>query len=630
MSTQAATAGPDFAPPAVTVEWRQGGSMILRSPQPLGEYPTDLGGLLFHWAATAPERTFLAERRPPGAERLDLGAWRTLSYAEAARAASSVAQALIDRGLDSSRTVMVLSGNGIDHALMMLGSFLAGVPFCPVSPAYSLVSSDYGRLEHIVRRIEPALVFVDSFEAFRPALDALDALELRGAELVCSSGLPDPSAPPEGIVGTPFAELLATAPTAQVRRRAESKSPGDVAKILFTSGSTAQPKGVVNTHGMLSANQQMLRQCWRFLDEAPPVLLDWLPWHHTFGGNHNFNMVLRNGGTLFVDDGRPTAGLIERTVANLREVSPNLYFSVPAGYAMLLPYLEKDDELARSFLRDLRLVFNAAAALSQDLWDRMARLSIAHLGRRIPLTSGWGSTETAPLATTAHFPVDRADVIGLPVPGVEIKLAPVGARLELRVRGPNVTPGYYKAPDLTREAFDDEGFYRTGDAGRLLDPEAPEKGLVFDGRLAENFKLGTGTWVHVGVLRTAVLAACSSVLQDLVICGEDRDEVGILAWPNVSACRDLVGPAAATNPKALVRAPEVVEAVLRGVRAHNRIHAGASTRIARVLLLAEPPSMDANEITDKGYVNQRAVRERRANEVHGLFAARPGPDVLVS
>lgn len=608
-----AAAGRGFAPPAVSVERRRDGSVILRSPQPLGEYPTNLGCLLFHWAETIPERVFLAERDPDGG-------WRTLSYAEAARAASSVAQALIDRGLDPSRVVMVLSGNGIDHALMMLGAFLAGVPICPVSPAYSLVSDDYGRLRRIYRLIEPALLYVASFEAFRPALEALRPA---GAELVCSSGLP------EGVAGTPFSELLAAVHTPQVRRRAESVSPDQVAKILFTSGSTAQPKGVVNTHGMLSSNQQMLRQCWRFLEHSPPVLLDWLPWNHTFGGNHNFNMVLRSGGTLFVDDGRPTAGRIERTVANLREVSPNLYFSVPAGYAMLLPYLEQDDELARSFLRQLRIVFYAAAALSQDLWDRLADLSIAHLGRRVPLTSGWGSTETAPLATTAHFPVDRADVIGLPVPGVEVKLAPVADKLELRVRGPNVTPGYYQAPDLTREAFDGEGFYRTGDAGRLLDPAAPEKGLLFDGRLAENFKLGTGTWVNVGVLRTAVLAACAPVLQDLVVCGEDRDQVGILAWPNPSACRDLRGGDGVADPASLARAPEVLEAVLRGIGAHNRTHPGTSTRIARVHLMAEPPSIDANEVTDKGYINQRAVLERRVALVHRLFADPPGTDVIV-
>jgi feruloyl-CoA synthase len=295
---------------------------------------------------------------------------------------------------------------------------------------------------------------------------------------------------------------------------------------------------------------------------------------------------------------------------------------------MLLPYLERDGELARLFLRELRLLFYAAAALPQDIWDRLARLSLAHLDRRLPLTSGWGSTETAPLATTAHFPVDRAGVIGLPVPGVEVKLSPVASKLELRVRGPNVTPGYFKEPDLTREAFDGDGFYRTGDAGRLLDAEAPEKGLVFDGRLAEDFKLGTGTWVHVGVLRTAVLAACAPALQDLVVCGHDRDRVGILAWPNVGAVRDLMGGDAAADPFSVARAAEVLEVVRRGIEAHNRANPGASTRIARVHLLAEPPSIDANEITDKGYINQRAVRERRVGLVQALFADPPGPDVL--
>jgi feruloyl-CoA synthase len=587
--------------------------VILRSPQPLREYPTNPGCLLFEWAATVPERVFLAERDPDGG-------WRTVSYAEAARTASSVAQALIDRGLDQSRMVMVLSGNGIDHALMMLGSFLAGVPICPVSPAYSLISADYGRLKHIHRLIEPALLYVASFEAFRPALDALG---LAGTELVCSSVLPS------GVAGTRFSELLATVHTPQVRRRAESVSPHHVAKILFTSGSTALPKGVVNTYGMLSANQQMLRQCWRFLEHTPPVLLDWLPWNHTFGGNHNFNMVLRNGGTLFVDDGRPTVGLIERTVANLREVSPNMYFSVPAGYAMLLPYLEKDGGLARSFLRDLRLLFYAAAALSQDVWDRLAHLSMRHLGRCVPMTSAWGSTETAPLVTSAHFRVDRAGVIGLPAPGVEVKMAPLAAKMELRVRGPNVTPGYYKEPDLTRDAFDGEGFYRTGDAGKFLDPGAPEKGLVFDGRLAEDFKLWTGTWVHVGGLRTAVLAACAPVLQDLVVCGHDRDQIGLLAWPNVGACRNLIGPEGPADPASLARAPEVLEVVRRGIGAHNRANPAASTRIVRIHLMAEPPSIDANEITDKGYINQRAVLERRVDLVHSLYADPPGPEVIV-
>jgi feruloyl-CoA synthase len=595
----------------VTVEHRDDGSLVLRSPQPLADYPANLGCLLFDWSAETPERIFLAER--DGRAR-----WRRVTYAEAAHAASSVAQALIDRGLDRSRTVMALSGNGVDHALLMLGCFLAGVPICPVSPAYSLKSADHERLRHIGRLIKPALVYVDSFEPFRAALHAAG---LASAELVSSAPLP------EGAAGTRFSELLATAPTSEVQRRAESVTPDDVAKVLYTSGSTGVPKGVVNTHRMLSANQQMLRQCWRFLERTPPVLLDWLPWNHTFGGNHNFNMVLRNGGTLYLDQGRPTPDAIDATVANLRDVSPNMYFNVPAGYGMLLPYLERDDELARSFLREMRLIFYAAAALPQDLWDRLARLSTRHLGRRVPMTSSWGCTETAPLATTAHFPVDRAGVIGLPAPGVEVKLVPLAGKLELRVRGPNVTPGYHGQPELTRQAFDGEGFYRPGDAARLLDPDAPEKGLVFDGRIAEDFKLGTGTWVRVGLLRTAVLTACSPVLQDLVVCGQDRGEIGILAWPNLSACRELVG--AEADAASATRAAQVLEVVRRGIDDHNRANPGAATRVARVHLMAEPPSIDANEITDKGYINQRAVLERRLDLVEKLFADPPAPDVIV-
>ena len=600
----------DFAPAAVDAQKREDGTLILRSPQALGPYATNLACSLYDWAASSPEQPFLAEREGGGS-------WRTLTYARAAEQASSLAQALIDRGFGASRPVMVLSGNGIDHALLMLGCMLAGVPICPVSPAYALLSADFGKLKAAWALIRPRLVYVDSFEPYGKALSAIG---LEGAELVCSAPLPD------GVPGTRF-QSLARPATREVRERAGSLGREHIAKILLTSGSTGAPKAVVNTHGMLSANQQMLRQCWPFLSRMRPVMLDWLPWNHTFGGNHNFNLVLRNGGTLYLDGGRPTPESIERTVHNLREISPNLYFSVPAGYAMLLPYLEQDEDLARSFLRELRLIFYAAASLPQDVWERLERLSLRHLGRRVPMTSSWGATETAPLATAAHFPLDRAGVIGLPAPGVEIKLAPTGSKLELRVRGPNVTPGYYEQPELTREAFDAEGFYRSGDAGRLLDPGAPEKGLVFDGRLGEDFKLTTGTWVHVGALRVAALAACSPVLQDAAVCGHDRDRIGILAWPNPGACRPLV--AGASDAASLAGAPEVREIVRRGLRAHNGRNPGASTRITRVLLLTEPPSIDANEITDKGYVNQRAVLVHRAALVERLFAEPPGPDVIV-
>jgi feruloyl-CoA synthase len=593
---------------------RDDGSVILRSPQPLRDFPRNLGSLLAHWAATVPERVFLAERDGQGG-------WRKLGYAEAARAAASVAQSLIDRGLDQSRPVLVLSGNGIDHALLMMGCFLAGVPLCPVSPAYSLLSTEFGKVKYVRQLIDPALIYVDAFEPFQAALAAIG---VAGVEMVSSSALP------QGIAGTKFADLLATAPTHELRRRVESVSLDDVAKILLTSGSTGVPKAVVTTHRMLSANQQMLRQIWPFLETMPPLLLDWLPWNHVFGGNHNFNMVLRNGGTLYVDAGRPSSGYIEQTVSSLREVSPNIYFNVPAGYAMLLPYLENDDELASSFLRDLKLIFYAAAALPQDLWERLERLSVRHLGRRVPITSSWGSTETAPLATSAHFPLQRAGVIGLPVPGVEIKMVPAGTKMELRVRGPNVTPGYYKRPDLTREAFDEEGFYRVGDAGRFADSTAPEQGLIFDGRIAEDFKLGTGTWVHVGALRLAALAACSPVFQDVVICGHDGEKIGLLAWLNVSACEQIVGRKEASwDPETLARAPEVRDIVRRGLARHNQANPAASTRITRVYVMAEPPSIDANEITDKGYINQRAVVERRTALVRQLFADPPGPDVIV-
>jgi feruloyl-CoA synthase len=601
---------PDFAPAAVSVERREDGALLLRSRQPLGDYPSNLACLLEHWAQVVPERVFLAERE-------GLGPWRTLTYAQAARSAASLAGALLTRTAGRPRPVMVLAGNGIDHALLTLGCLLAGVPVCPVSPAYALMSRDFDRLKRIRELVDPVLVYAGG-EGFRPALLAL---RLEGVELVTPSPVGD-------LASTPLSDLLAGPAPPDVWRHA-ARLPGDaVAKILLTSGSTGTPKAVVNTHRMLGANQQMLRQCWPFLERVPPVLLDWLPWNHTFGGNHDFNLVLRNGGTLYVDGGRPLPGLIEQTVANLREVSPNMYFSVPAGYAMLLPYLEADAALARSFLQNLRLIFYAAAALPQDVWDRLERLGRRHLGRPVPMTAAWGATETAPLATTAHYETHRAGVIGLPVPGVELKLVPLGPKLELRVRGPNVTPGYYGQPELTRAAFDEEGFYRSGDAARFLDPAAPEKGLVFDGRTAEDFKLTTGTWVHVGAVRLAALAACSPVLQDVVVCGHDRDQVGLLAWLNVGACRQLSG-GGASDERSLAGSADVLAVVREGLAAHNRANRGASSRIARLLILSDPPSIDENEITDKGYVNQRAVVERRAALVQRLFADPPGPDVIV-
>jgi feruloyl-CoA synthase len=400
-----------------------------------------------------------------------------------------------------------------------------------------------------------------------------------------------------------------------------------IAKILFTSGSTDLPKGVINTHGMLTANQQQLAQIWPFIDEAPLVLLDWLPWNHTFGANHNFNLVLRHAGTLFIDGGRPLPGLIEETVRNLADVSPTIYFNVPAGYAALLPFLERDEALARSFFAKLRLIFYAGAALPQDLWERLEAVSQRAAGERVPMTSSWGTTETSPLSTAAHFIIHRAGPIGVPVPGVELKLVPAADKLEVRVRGPNVTPGYWKRPDLTRAAFDDEGFYKPGDAVRFADPSDPAKGIVFDGRLAEDFKLSTGTWVAVGVLRVGVLAAASPALQDAIIAGENRDSIGMLAWLNRAACCKLAGCEATLSE--LARHPAIREHVHAAIARWNADHPGSSQKIARIVLLPDAPSIDANEITDKGYINQRLALERRKADVERLFAAAPDGDVLM-
>jgi feruloyl-CoA synthase len=381
---------------------------------------------------------------------------------------------------------------------------------------------------------------------------------------------------------------------------------------------------------MMCANQMMGEQTWPFVKSHRLVLVDWLPWNHTFGGNHNVNLALAQGGTMYIDGGRPAPGLIEQTVRNLSEISPTIYFNVPAGYGMLLPFLEKDERLAKTFFADLKLIFYAGAALSQDLWDRLEALSIRVTGRRVPMVSSWGSTETAPVATSGHRVIERAGVIGLPAPGVTLKFVPSGDKFEVRVRGPNVFPGYWGRPDLTREAFDEDGFYRIGDAARLADPSDPSKGVVFDGRVAEDFKLSTGTWVHAGGLRVAALAAAAPALQDAVVTGHDRGFVGLLAWPNLAGMREIcTDPALRADAARLIGSAGVREHVRAGIARHNAGQPGSSMRIRRVLIMAEPPSIDANEITDKGYINQRATLERRRVLVERLYAEPPPDDVIV-
>jgi feruloyl-CoA synthase len=569
-----------FAPQRVDVEKRADGTIVLRSPQKLGPVARCVTEWLVQWSDRAPERIFLAERKGDG--------WRKLTYRETYGAARRIGQALIDRGLSAQRPVAILSDNSVDHALLALGAMHVGIPVVPISPAYSLMSKDFARLKAIFALVQPGLVYAAEKDRFKVALEAV------------------------GATSVDVQELLETNPGSTMEREFTKINSQTVAKILFTSGSTGIPKGVINTHGMLCANQQMLAQAWPFVEERPPVVVDWLPWNHTFGGNHNFNLVLRNGGTLYVDAGKPVPGLVETTVRNLKKVSPTIYFNVPRGYDLLLPYLEKDAELRQSFFRDLQVLFYAAAALPQNLWDRLKNLSERENKSQLMLLSAWGSTETSPLATSVHFRMDRPGVIGLPVPSCELKLVPSAGKLEIRVRGPNVTPGYFRNEELTRKAFDEDGFYRIGDAVKFADPADASRGIVFDGRVAEDFKLSTGTWVHVGAVRVALIAAGDPLIQDAVITGQDRNDVGALVFLNQNAVKDL--SAADIRSKLSQTLKKLAQ------------QGGSSTHPVRLLAMSEPPSIDANEITDKGYMNQRAVLERRAKLVEQLYAG--GPDVI--
>jgi feruloyl-CoA synthase len=599
-----------LAPPSVLLEQRDNNEIILQNTIALGDHPRQLNDALRAWASKAPERTFLAERTADGS-------WRKLSYADAARLADRISQALLARGHGHENPVAALCDNCINMALLKLGAMQVGIPFLPISPAYSLLSENFAKLKYVVATFTPHLIYVPSLVPFTRALQAL---RLDGVELVADT----PHADWPDVI--PFDDLLSEAPTAAVEERYAQVGPDTIAKILLTSGSTGMPKGVINTQRMLCANGVSIDLVWPFLAERPPVIVDWLPWNHTFGTNFNFNQILRHGGTMWIDGGKPVPGKFETTISNLRETQPTLLYNVPRGFDALLPALEEDAAFARHVFQHLDIIFYAGSALPPHLWQRLDALALRTRGERIPILSSLGSTETAPVSTLCHWGADHSGGVGLPVPGVTVKLVPEGQKLEIRVKGPNVTPGYWRQAELTSKAFDDEGFFKLGDAVKFIEPERPSSGLRFDGRVSENFKLSTGTWVHVGELRVAAISAGAPVIHDAVVTGHDRDEVGLLVFINAEGCGSLCGT---TNTTELSTHPKL-QAHLRDAFARfNAENHGSSRRIARLLILTEPPSIDGNEITDKGYINQRAVLERRAGLVERLYAGGAQPDVIV-
>ncbi len=594
------------------VEHRSDGSIEIRTAQPLPSYPVKLGEPLEHWAATAPDRVFLAERDASGG-------WRAQTYAQVLAEVRRIAAALLARNLSKHRPIAILSGNGVDHALLALAAMHVGIPYAPISPAYSLMSGDFGKLRMIFELLTPGLVFaVDG----APFAKAIAAVVPQGTEIVVSRN------PLAGRETTAFADLRADAPDA-VAHASATVDADSIGKILFTSGSTGSPKGVINTQRMLCANQAMIGAGFAFVTEEPPVVIDWLPWSHTFGSNHNFNLVLLNGGSLYIDDGNPTPAGIAKTARNLREIAPTIYFNVPKGYEALLPFFRDDAQLRETFFSRLKVMFYAGAGLNLPTWNDMQRLSVETTGERVIFLTSLGSTETAPLALACTFDFDRPGNIGLPAPGVALKLVPKDGKLEARLRGPHITPGYWRQDNLTRAAFDEEGFYKLGDALKFVDAADPAKGLLFDGRLAEDFKLATGTWVSVGPLRAKFIDHLAPIVRDVVLAGADRDDIAALVFPDFDACRKLCPDlGAGSTPAALVADARVRRHVAERLDSLARASTGSSTRICRVILMEQLPSMDAGEMTDKGSINQRAVLNNRAALVEELYAATPSPRII--
>jgi feruloyl-CoA synthase len=581
----------------------QQGALHMRSLEPLDEYPPRLLDRLVHWAQVRPEQTFIAARQADGE-------WRRISYAQMLDSVRSIAQSLLSYGLSADKPLVLLSGNDIEHLQLAFGALYAGIPYCPVSPAYSLLSQDFAKLRHVCDLLQPGLVFVSDAEPFQRAIDTVLPAE---TPLITVRGQVT------GRRQVSFASLLEQPGSAEAEAAFASTGPDSIAKFLFTSGSTKLPKAVITTQRMLCANQQMLLQTFPVFGEEPPVLVDWLPWNHTFGGSHNVGIVLYNGGSFYLDDGKPTAQGFAQTLRNLKDVSPTAYLTVPKGWEELASALEQDPELREVFFKRISLFFFAAAGLSQSVWDRLDRVAEQHCGERIRMMAGLGMTEASPSCTFTTGPLSMAGYVGLPAPACEVRLVPVDGKLEARFRGPHIMPGYWRSPQQTLEAFDAQGFYCSGDALKLADPREPQLGLMFDGRIAEDFKLSSGVFVSVGPLRSRAVLEGSPYVQDLVITAPDRECLGALVFARMFECRKLSGLAPdASDAEVLASAP-VREWFADWLQRLNREATGNASRLEWIALLDKPASIDRGEITDKGSINQRAVLQWRAEQVEALY-----------
>ena len=593
------------------VQLRDGGPGVhyLMAEQPLAPYPKRITDRLVHWAQTRPQQTFMA-RRAKNADGT-LGDWQHLTYEQVWSRGRAIAQSLIDRGLNAERPVAILSENSLEHAQLAVACLIAGVPFVPVSPPYSLVSQDYDKLKHVLKTVTPGLVF------------AQDARYAKAIAATVSADLPvvmaEGRCPDRPTLS--MQDLQAEKVTDAVERAMAASGPDTIVKFLFTSGSTKLPKGVINTQRQWCANQQQMVQSMPVLAESPLVLVDWLPWNHTFGGNHNFGMVMYHGGTLYIDDGKPTPALMGETLRNLREIAPTVYFNVPTGFEAIAQAMTTDAVLRQKLLSRVHMFFYAGAALAQPVWDSLYASAEKELGQRIVMTTGLGMTESGPFAIFVTRPEVRSGDLGVPTPGLELKLVDIDGKTEVRYRGPNITPGYWRNAEETAQAFDEEGFFKSGDAVKWIDETDVHLGLKFDGRIAEDFKLATGTFVSVGPLRGKIIAAGAPYIQDVVLTGLNLKEVGAMVFPT-AAVRALSGMAA-DAAMADVLASDAVQAHFQQVLNDlARTATGSANRIARMCLLAEPPTIDRGEITDKGSINQRAVLTHRADTVAALHEDR--------